>query len=248
MFGIITLLFFIVALIYSAVGFGGGSSYIAVLALFDYPYESIPVIGLICNLIVVSGGIFHFYKKGHFKWSLFWPFAVSSIPMAFIGGRIPVSKELFLLLLGVCLFIVALRLLFINRIIKDSSKYEKPKLSLAIILGAILGLIAGMVGIGGGIFLAPALLYLKWGLPKQIAATAALFILLNSLSGLAGQLVKGTSMIDLESHWPLFLSVLIGGQIGSRIGSGSVLSQRMIKDLTALLVLFVSLRIFYMFI
>lgn len=240
-----TLLFFIIALVYSAVGFGGGSSYIAALALFDYPYESIPVIALICNLIVVSGGIYHFRNKGHFKWFLFWPFAVSSIPMAFIGGRIPVSKEFFLILLGACLIVIAVRLFFINRTIKDYSEYRLPKTPLAIILGAILGLLAGLVGIGGGIFLAPVLLHLRWGLPKQIAATAALFILLNSLSGLAGQFVKGTSMIDLQDYWPLFLSVFVGGQIGSRIGSGSVLSHRMIKDLTALLVLFVSLRILY---
>lgn len=226
-------------------GFGGGSSYIAALALFDYPYESIPVVALICNVIVVSGGIYNFRKNGHFKWSLFWPFVVSSIPMAFIGGRIPVSKEFFLILLGVCLFLIAVRLLLINRGTKDYSEYKMPRTSVALLLGAVLGLVAGMVGIGGGIFLAPLLLHLRWGLPKQIAATAALFILLNSLSGLAGQFVKGTSMIDLLDYWPLFLSVFIGGQIGSRIGSGQVLSHRTVKDLTALLVLFVSLRIFY---
>lgn len=240
-----TLLFFIIALVYSAVGFGGGSSYIAALALFDYPYESIPVVALICNVIVVSGGIYNFRKNGHFKWSLFWPFVVSSIPMAFIGGRIPVSKEFFLILLGVCLFLIAVRLLLINRGTKDYSEYKMPRTSVALLLGAVLGLVAGMVGIGGGIFLAPLLLHLRWGLPKQIAATAPLFILLNSLSGLAGQFVKGTSMIDLLDYWPLFLSVFIGGQIGSRIGSGQVLSHRTVKDLTALLVLFVSLRIFY---
>lgn len=240
-----TLLFFIIALVYSAVGFGGGSSYIAALALFDYPYESIPVVALICNVIVVSGGIYNFRKNGHFKWSLFWPFVVSSIPMAFIGGRIPVSKEFFLILLGVCLFLIAVRLLLINRGTKDYSEYKMPRTSVALLLGAVLGLVAGMVGIGGGIFLAPLLLHLRWGLPKQIAATAALFILLNSLSGLAGQFVKGTSMIDLLDYWPLFLSVFIGGQIGSRIGSGQVLSHRTVKDLTALLILFVSLRIFY---
>ena len=242
------ILFFIIALVYSAVGFGGGSSYIAALALFDYPYESIPVIALICNVIVVSGGIYHFRNKGHFNWSLFWPFALSSIPMAFIGGRIPISRDFFLLLLGVCLFLIAVRLLFVNRGVKNYSEYKMPRTSLALVLGAVLGLIAGMVGIGGGIFLAPLLLYLRWGLPKQIAATAALFILLNSLSGLTGQLVKGTSMTDFLDYWPLFLSVFIGGQIGSRLGSGNILSQRIIKDLTALLVLFVSLRILYMFI
>ena len=243
-----TLLFFIIALVYSSVGFGGGSSYIAALALFDYPYESIPVIALICNLIVVSGGIYHFRNKGHFKWPLFWPYAVSSIPMAFIGGRIPISREIFLLLLGVCLFLIAARLFFLNRRAKDYSKYMMPRTSLALVLGAVLGFIAGMVGIGGGIFLAPVLLYSRWGLPTQIAPTAALFILLNSLSGLAGQFAKGTSMIGLLDYWPLFLSVFIGGQIGSRLGSGAILSQRLIKDLTALLVLFVSLRILYMFI
>jgi hypothetical protein len=131
---------------------------------------------------------------------------------------------------------------------KDYSEYKMPRTSLALVLGAVLGLIAGMVGIGGGIFLAPVLLHLRWGLPKQIAATAALFILLNSLSGLTGQFVKGTSMIVLLDYWPLFLSVFIGGQIGSRLGSETILSQRIIKDLTALLVLFVSLRILYMFI
>jgi uncharacterized membrane protein YfcA len=165
--------------------------------------------------------------------------------MAFIGGRIPISREFFLLLLGVCLFLIALRLLLFNRGAKEYSEYEMPRTSLALGLGAVLGLIAGMVGIGGGIFLAPLLLHLKWGLPKQIAATAALFILLNSLSGLAGQFVKDASTSGLLEYWPLFLSVFIGGQIGSRIGSGPVLSQRMIKYLTALLVLFVSLRIFY---
>jgi hypothetical protein len=242
------ILFFIIALVYSSVGFGGGSSYIAALALFDYPYESIPVIALMCNLIVVSGGIYHFRNKGHFKWSLFWPYAVSSIPMAFIGGMIPISREIFLLLLGVCLFLISVRLLFINRGTKDYSEYKMPRTSIAFLLGAVLGLIAGMVGIGGGIFLAPLLLHLRWGLPKQIAATAALFILLNSLSGLTGQFVKGTSMIGLLDYWPLFLSVFIGGQIGSRLGSGLVFSQRLIKDLTALLVLFVSLRIFFMLI
>lgn len=242
------ILFFIIALVYSAVGFGGGSSYIAALAIFDYPYESIPVIALICNIIVVSGGIYHFRNKGHFKWPLFWPFALSSIPMAFIGGSFPISREIFLLLLGVCLFFIALRLLFVNRGTKDYSEYKMPMTSLALLLGAVLGLIAGMVGIGGGIFLAPVLLHLRWGLPKQIAATAALFILLNSLSGLAGQLMKGTSVVELLDYWPLFLSVFIGGQIGSRLGSGAILSQRIIKDLTALLVLFVSIRILYMFI
>ncbi len=242
------LLFLIIALVYSSVGFGGGSSYIAALALFGYPYESIPVIALICNLIVVSGGVYLFRKNGHFKWKLFWPFGVTSIPMAYIGGSIPISKEVFLLLLASCLFLVALRLLLVKRINRNYEEYKLPSVPIALLLGSVLGLLAGMVGIGGGIFLAPLLLYSRWGLPKQIAATAAMFILLNSLAGLAGQLAKGVNFVEVTNHWPLFLAVLIGGQIGSRLGSGTILSQRLVRDITALLVLFVSLRIFYMFV
>jgi len=240
---LVSILFLLIATIYSAVGFGGGSSYIAILAFFDHPYESIPILALICNLIVVTGGSILFYKRGHFVWKLFWPYALASVPMAFIGGRIPISRETFLLLLGVCLLLVSLRLLVLDQIKSNYSQAKQPNTKIALLLGAILGLMSGLVGVGGGIFLSPILLTLRWGLPKQIAATAALFIFINSLAGLFGQLLKHAMQFDIVSHWSLFLAVLLGGQIGSRMGSGAFFSQRLIKDLTALLVLFVSVKI-----
>ena len=236
--------FFLIAAIYSSVGFGGGSSYIAVLALLSYPYQSIPTLALFCNLIVVSSSAYHFYQGDHFSWRQFWPYAVTSIPMAFWGGQIHISETLFLSLLGLCLFLVALRLLIWNRL--GTPSYEEsfePKIGVALMLGATLGFLSGVVGIGGGIFLAPVLLYLRWGRPKQIAATAAFFILLNSFAGLSGQLLKGDMNMDIFNFWPLFLSVFLGGQLGSRMGSSPRISQRAVKDATAFLVLFVAFRI-----
>lgn len=233
------------ALVYSTAGMGGGSSYIALLALFNYPHSSIPVIALLCNIIVVSGGSLNFYRQNHFRWELFWPFAVFSVPMAFVGGLIPLERDIFFLILGASLLAVAIRLLFVNDGIKPDRELKLPNRYIALLTGTVLGLLAGMTGIGGGIFLAPVLLYLGWALPKQVAATAAFFILLNSLSGLGGQLLKHSGGLDIHSYWPLFLTVLIGGQIGSRVGSNSLLSQNTIRKITALLVLFVALRIIW---
>jgi hypothetical protein len=173
---LISVLFLIIAILYSTVGFGGGSSYIAILALSNYPYESIPVIALICNLIVVSGGTAHYYKKGHLKWNLFWPFAISSIPLSFLGGLIKINKETFLILLGICLLLAGFRLLVMDRIKLDYKKTKEMKPKTGILIGGLLGLLSGLVGIGGGIFLAPILHTFRWGLPKQIAGTATLFI------------------------------------------------------------------------
>jgi len=243
---LISALFCLVAMLYAAVGFGGGSSYIAILALANYHYTVIPIIALLCNLIVVVGGSYHFTKKGFFKWKLFWPFILSSIPMAFVGGRIPISKELFLTLLGACLFCVGIKLLVFDRVRRDYAQTKRINIPAALVLGSILGLLSGIVGIGGGIFLAPILLQLRWGLPKEIAATAAFFILLNSFSGLLGQLVKSEAVINYYEFIPLFLAVLVGGQLGSRAGSGRFLSHRIVGDLTACLVLFVSIRILWL--
>lgn len=240
---LVSVLFFIIALLYSIVGFGGGSSYIAILALFKFPYTQIPILALTCNVIVVSGGAVLYYKQRHFRWNLFWPFAVTSIPFAFIGGRIPISKSVFLTLLGAALLIAGLRLFIGDRIDKSYHEIRNPNQFGALGLGATLGLLSGLVGIGGGIFLAPVLLMLKWGHPKQIAAVASFFILVNSIFGLIGQLLKHGSSLSLSQNWLLFLVVFLGGQLGSRLGSGSVTSQKLIKDFTAVLVSLVGLRI-----
>ena len=238
----LSLPFFLVAIFYSMVGFGGGSSYVALLALFNLPYESIPQVALVCNLIVVSGGSYHFIKIGFFKFSLFWPFILTSIPFAFIGGRIPVSKEIFFLLLGVSLVAAGSRLLF-SKSFKEVGGIKKVNVKLALFIGAFLGMLSGMVGIGGGIFLAPLLLNLKWGRPKEVAAIASAFILVNSLSGIGGQIFKSQSLVNVIEYWPLFVAVFFGGQIGSLLGSGKSVSHARVKILTSVLVLFVGVRL-----
>ncbi|MBT4760666.1 MAG: sulfite exporter TauE/SafE family protein [Bdellovibrionaceae bacterium] len=239
-------LFFLVALLYSLVGFGGGSSYIALLTLFDIPYETIPKIALMCNIIVVTSGALHFYRKGFLKWQLIWPFVVSSVPFAFIGGLIPVSKQLFYLLLGTSLVIAGSQLLF-NKSFNSLGVVKALNKPMAVVIGAVLGLLSGMVGIGGGIFLAPILLNLKWATPKQVAATASFFIFINSLFGILGQVTKSGNFIDLYSYAPLFVAVFIGGQIGSYLASGKKISHQAILTSTSVLVFFVGLRLLYKF-
>lgn len=233
--------FLVVALLYSMVGFGGGSSYIALMVLFDVPYERIPSLALVCNIIVVLGGAYHFVRRGHFRWNLLWPFMAGSVPMAFIGGRTPLSQHLFLVLLGTTLLVAGIRLLLLHRKagVAETQAFHP---GWGIMAGAFLGLLAGLVGIGGGIFLAPLMLNLRWGFPKQVAATCSVFILVNSLSGLAGQLLKHQGTADLLNFWPLFLAVVLGGQVGSRIGAG-VISQKWVRSLTGLLVVFVGARV-----
>jgi len=233
-------LFLLIAFAYSVVGFGGGSSYIAVMALLELPYEHIPPLALTCNLIVVTGGSYHFIRRGHFAPPLFWPFAATSIPASFIGGMLPLPKTVFLTLLGITLILAGARLLLQRAPIADTARL--PPLGIALVTGAVLGLLSGLVGIGGGIFLAPLLLNVGWGLPKQIAATCSLFILVNSAAGLTGQVIKLGLPQNLLSYWPLALAVVAGGQIGSRLGSGRF-SPALLCKLTAALVLLVGLRV-----
>ncbi len=235
-------LFFVIAAAYSIVGFGGGSSYIAALVLFGLPYQDIPQISLICNLVVVSGGSYLFIKNGHFSWPLAKTLLTTSIPMAFLGGLVPISKQAFTLTLGICLILAGIRLLWV----KQESSQPILKIpfthSFAIFLGSLLGFLSGLVGIGGGIFLSPVLMGLGWGKPKQIAATASIFILLNSASGLMGQMIKHRASLEILQYWPLFLAVFLGGQIGSRLGA-KWLSQLWIMRLTSLLILWVGIRL-----
>lgn len=234
--------FFIIALLYSIVGFGGGSSYLALLAVSAVSFSLIPQVALICNLLVVSGGCYHFYKNRLFNIPLMVPFILSSVPMAFLGGLYKISETNFLILLTSCLFLAGIRLFFVPNKFLDPTK--NPSWSAALVVGAILGLLSGVVGIGGGIFLAPLMLNLKWGKPKEVASTASVFICLNSLAGLAGHLIKGMSM-EIFNYWPLFLAVIVGGQIGSILGSHPKVSQSSIQRLTALLILIIAGKLFH---
>lgn len=237
----LVLSFFVIALLYATVGFGGGSSYIAMLAVADVPFTLIPKISLICNLLVVSVGCYHFIKSGHFSKKLIIPFVMSSVPMAFLGGLFPIQEKTFFILLTLSLILCGLRILFISD--KDPSEIKTPSFFISLLIGAILGLLSGMVGIGGGIFLSPILINMGWARAKEAAAVASLFILLNSLAGLGGQFTKEVSFPEFERYLALFLAVLIGGLVGSRIGTHSKVSYVWIQKGTGVLTLFISIRL-----
>lgn len=238
---VLALSFFIIALLYSIVGFGGGSSYIALLSFTDTPYHLIPKIALICNLLVVTGGTYHFYKKGHISLPLVLPFVLSSVPMAYLGGLYRIEEQTFYLLLAISLFLSAIRLLIIP--VKTEDELKNPSTMIALIAGATLGLLSGIVGIGGGIFLSPVLIQMGWARSKTAAAVASCFILVNSLAGLAGQFTKNHSLADVFDYFPLFIAVVLAGQIGSRLGSHHKFSPLWIQRGTALLILIASIRL-----
>ena len=234
--------FALVAFIYSLVGFGGGSSYIAILSLAGVDFKVIPVIALCCNLIVVAGGSWQFARSRYFDQRFIVPFVVTSVPMAFIGGRMPISERAFTMLLGGALLLAGLKLLIADRLISADYEIRTPRRDVCLGVGAALGLLSGMVGIGGGIFLSPLLMLLRWADPKKTAATASVFILLNSLSGLMGQIAKGIETSALVPYAGLFVAVFAGGQIGSRISVSTWISSRRVMDVTAILTLLVAAK------
>ncbi len=239
---ILSILFFVTAILYSSVGFGGGSTYLALLLLWGVPYFIFPVIALCCNIIVVSGNCFNYIRAGNLNLKLLIPYLIGSVPLAFIGGSIPVEKKFFEILLFSVLTIAGILLLFkFKSYDEDQKNYKKIPKIISIIIGAILGFISGVVGIGGGIFLSPILFLIRAGKPKHIVTAASLFILINSLSGIVGQLTKNEVLNQIVSYWFLFLIVLVGGQIGNFLNL-KIFSSRILALITASLVLFVALR------
>lgn len=210
-------LFFIVAFIYSSVGLGGGSSYTALLAIFGISTLAIPMISLSLNLFVSSIGSYNFIRNKHGKMKLILPFLISSVPMAYIGGSLNLSKEIFYWILLISLIFVAVRIYFWQNIAIKFNFQQKEKVIISIIAGSVLGLIAGIVGIGGGIYLVPLIIVLGLGTEKEAAACGAIFIWLNSFSGLLSRLQYNS--IDLTNYIPLIVAVIIGGTLGSYMGS-----------------------------
>ena len=245
-------LFWLTALLYAAVGFGGGSTYNALLVLSGADYRLLPTIALACNIIVVSGGVWRFSRAGLLPARRLLPFLITSIPAAWIGGRVAVSELVFVGLLGLTLVLSGLRLLTLpSRAPVENADLAPPvtPTALALLIGAAIGFLAGLVGIGGGIFLAPILYLLAWGTAQQIAAACSLFILTNSLAGLVGQMSKLNDLAllsDALAYWPLWIAVLIGGQIGSWLAAGQLQALWM-RRLTALLILYVALRLLWRF-
>lgn len=245
---LLALLFFITALLYASVGFGGGSTYTALLVLFGANYLIIPIVSLACNIIVVSGNSWRYGRAGLISLKRIWPFLVLSVPLAWIGGRIVINETYFIGLLALSLLFAGMSLL----LKKKTNGTIKPKDNSLIInasIGAGLGLLSGIVGIGGGIFLAPILHHFKWGRPKEIAALCSVFILVNSVSGLLGQFMKLDTLslvTQANPYWLLAPMVFIGGFTGNKL-SLKVFSENTVRRTTALLVLFVALRLLWKF-
>jgi uncharacterized membrane protein YfcA len=244
----LALLFFVTAVLYASVGLGGGSTYNALLVLADTDYRILPSVALVCNLIVVTGGVYQYRRSGDLSLKLALPFVALSIPMAWFGGSVPIERETFVMLLGLSLLAAGLTMWFQP----TESKAAPPGSPLVnwfvgLPLGGAVGFLAGMVGIGGGIFLAPCLHLLRLAEPKRVAATASFFIMVNSVAGLMGQTTKhGTTahLGQLTDYAWLGIAVLFGGQIGSRL-STQALSGRVVKRLTAVLVVYVAGRLLY---
>ena len=239
---LLAILFLVTAILYSSVGFGGGSTYLALLLIWGIPYFILPVIALFCNVIVVSGNCFNYIKAGNLDLKLLVPYLIGSIPLAYIGGSLSIEKEFFEILLFLVLFAAGILLIFNFKSYDDNeSSYRKIPNIISIIIGAVLGLISGVVGIGGGIFLSPILFLLRAGKPKQIVTAASLFIMINSISGIIGQLTKNYVLMEVTNYWYLLLAVLIGGQVGNFLNL-KIFSTRILALVTAFLVLFVAIR------
>ena len=239
---ILSILFFVTALIYSSVGFGGGSTYRSILLIWGVPYTIFPVIALVCNIIVVSGNSINFIRSKNINFSLLFPYLIGSIPLAFIGGSITIDKSLFEILLFCVLLVAGIFLLIESKSFnKEKIKINQIPRLISISIGSIIGFMSGLVGIGGGIFLSPLLFLMKAGYPRYITSSASLFILINSIFGIAGQLTKDQVLDQVINYWPLFLTVLIGGQIGSLLNI-KFLSNKILALLTSFLVIFVAIR------
>jgi len=241
-FYILLLSFFAIALIYSSVGFGGGTSYLALLAIASVNFELLRPTALLCNIVVVTSGTIIFFRAGLLDLKRNWPFLLSSVPMAFFGGFWPVKEKTFFVLLGVSLIVAAILLWFQNSLQNQKPDSEnRTRLPVQLTLGSAIGFLSGIVSIGGGIFLSPVLHLLCWEAPKKISALASVFILVNSISGLAGQLSRSNT-IEWSFVLPLMLAVFVGGQLGSRLGV-KWFNEMYVKRVTAVVILAAAINI-----
>jgi uncharacterized membrane protein YfcA len=222
-------LFFIVALIYSSVGLGGGSSYTALMAILSFNALAIPMLSLSLNLLVTSISSFNFIRNKHANWHLILPFLVTSIPAAYLGGALQLPKMVFYWLLLISLVLVAVRIYLWRDTAMHLNLSSRGKLLVSLVAGSLLGLVAGIVGIGGGIYLVPLIIILGLGTAQQAAASGAIFVWLNSAAGLSSRLQYNA--IDLTEYLPLIVAVVIGGGLGSYLGSTRFSSKKMEKIL-----------------
>ena len=229
----------LISMLYASVGHGGASGYLALMALFSFPSLMMKPTALLLNLFVAGISAYYFYKHGFLKPRLFFAFAVSSIPAAFLGGYLNVEPDLYKKILGVLLLFAVLRMLWKPK--SDDQSVRDFNAPLALLIGLVIGFFSGLIGIGGGIILSPVLLLLKWADVKQTAAVSALFIWVNSLSGLSGLLISGTQL-----NTDLFILVAIaflGGLVGARLGSGNRMPHHRLKQLLAVVLVIASVKL-----
>jgi uncharacterized protein len=237
---LIVLAIFVVAVLYSSVGHGGASGYLAVMAFFAVAPEITRPTALVLNLFVASIATIQFYRAGHFSWPLFWPFAVTSIPFAFIGGMIKLPTSIYKIILGLVLLFAAFRLAW--KFASDDGEIREPKLWMCLIIGAVIGLLSGLVGVGGGIFLTPILLLMHWSETKTAAGNSALFIFVNSAAGLAGNYAQVSVLPSAAWFW--ILAAIAGGLIGSLLGAKKFNSLTLRRVLAAVL-LFAAVKLIF---
>ena len=239
---LLVILFLVTAISYSSVGFGGGSTYLALLLIWGVPYFILPLIALFCNVIVVSGNCFNYIRAGNLNLKLLFPYLVGSIPLAYIGGSLPIEKKLFEILLFLVLATAGTLLLFNFKSYDEREEsYRKIPVPTSILIGGLLGFISGVVGVGGGIFLSPILFLMRAGKPKHIVTTASLFILINSIFGIIGQLTKNNVLLEIQKYWYLLAVVFIGGQVGNFLNL-KIFPTRILALATASLILFIAIR------
>ncbi|OAI51684.1 hypothetical protein AYO46_07550 [Betaproteobacteria bacterium SCGC AG-212-J23] len=208
----------VAAFVYASVGHGGASAYLAVMALAGIAPQEMRPIALVLNVVVSAVATFKFYRAGHFRWRLLWPFAVTSIPAAYAGGAIALPGHWYKAIVGAVLIYAAWQLWLSARAGEEMREVRQPPFALAMLIGGGLGLLSGLTGVGGGIFLSPLLLILGWARTKQTSAVAAPFILVNSIAGLAGAFMARST--SLPSYmWILVATVLVGGWLGAEYGS-----------------------------
>lgn len=226
------------AFLYAAVGHGGASGYLALMALFSFAPEEMRPTALVLNLFVAGISFLNYWSIGAFKFRLFVLFAMSSIPAAFLGGLVEIDPAIYKMILGVLLTVAVLRLMGVFG--RQNLQLEEPKLLIALLVGAFIGFASGVIGIGGGIILSPVILLLRWGTMKQAAAVSALFIWVNSLAGLSGQLIQGAQVHD---QWILFvILVVVGGFVGAFIGSRKW-NNSAVKNLLIVVLLLASIKL-----
>lgn len=233
-------LLFIVAFFYASVGHGGASGYLALMALFAFSPDTMRTTALTLNVFVSGLAFIQFYRQGYFKWSFFWPFALASIPAAFIGGTISVDENVYKKILAVLLLFSIIRM--VGFAWKPMHRPKSRNILLSLPLGAIIGLFSGMIGIGGGIILSPVILLLGWANMKQTAAISAIFIFVNSLSGIAGIYQTGL-LWDPAMGWMLAIA-MTGGMLGSYFGAAKF-NTLQLRRLLAFVLLIAAIKLFF---